>query len=265
MAHGIRKLSTLSLSLERRALETPTGDAGCLALDTVLLWNRDGSVEREMSLADACDIEDPEDLGCLMSFRHQDSVVGIDRNGALKWIFGVDAGFRPRFRDKLLKPRWDRPFRHQHDPSFTSEGDLMTFDNGTAGTFPPEPRKPLDEMETLSVSFANHEAAMTATETWRYGGHGRLPFSLYVGGICEMPNRNKFIACTGLPHQPDGALAPLPTLGTGSTDLTEVTPEGEAVFQARLSAPGAVVDRWWNGFRPECLEPDLANRLSNSN
>ena len=284
----------LSLSLEHRQLETPTEDADFLMLDTVLLWNRDGSVERELSLAEVCDIEryshdfapiyyenqgwprtrdwshgncvieDPDDLGYLMSFRHQDSVVKIDRDGSLKWIFGVDAGFRPQFRDKLLKPRWDRPFWHQHDLSFTSEGDLMLFDNGTAGAFPPEPKKPLNKMETFAVSFAIDEAAMTATETWRYGGHGRLPFSLYVGGVCEMPNRNKFIACTGLSHQPDGALAPLPTLGIGSIDLTEVTPEGEAVFQARLSAPGAVVDRGWNGFRPEYLKPDLANRLSNT-
>ena len=284
----------LSLSLEQRPLAEPTEDADYVMLDTILLWNRDGSVDRELSLAEVCDIEryshdslriyyanqgwprtkdwshgncvieDPNDLGYLMSFRHQDSVVKVTQEGALQWILGVDAGYRPQFQRKLLQTEWQRPFWHQHDLSFTQDGDLLLFDNGTAGAFPPEPKKPLDQLETYAVSFKVDEDAMTATEIWRYGGPGKLPFTLYVSGVCEMPNRNKFIACTGISKTPSGDLAALPTLGAGQIELVEVTPEGEEVFRARLCDPDAEIDRGWNGFRPEYLASDLTLKTPGS-
>lgn len=280
-----------SLSIEQLPLSQPEKDADHVMLDTIVIWDRDGTVVREMSLAEHCDIEryghdcspiyyanqgwprtkdwshgncviqDPGDKGFLMSLRHQDSIVKVTENGELMWIMGVDRGYRPRFRDKLLKMDWKRPFYHQHDISITSDGDLMLFDNGTAGAFPPDPRLPLEELESFALSFSVDEQAMTATETWRYGGDGYLPFSVYVSGVCEMPNGNRFIACTGLKHDKNGNRVRFPPTGVGSIELVEVTTDGERVFHARIEAPGDPIEKGWNGFRPEYLGPDMADCL----
>ncbi|MDC0739556.1 aryl-sulfate sulfotransferase [Cognatishimia sp. SS12] len=281
-----------SLSLEQKPLAEPDELADYVMLDTIFIWNRDGSVVKEMSLADVCDIEryshdshpiyyqnqgwprtkdwshgncviqDPKDKGFLMSFRHQDSVTKVTEDGQLQWIMGIDRGYRPQFQDKLLKMEWERPFYHQHDISFTQNGDVMIFDNGTRGAFPPDPIVAPEEQESFALCFDVDEEAMTAKETWRYGGHGVLPFSLYVSGVCEMPNGNKFIACSGLKHDKEGKVAFIPPQGVGAIELIEVTPEGERVFHARIEAPEDPIEKGWNGFRPEYVAPDLADRLA---
>ena len=281
-----------SLSIERRPLAQPDAEADHMMLDTIVIWDRDGTVVEEMSLSEVCDVErfghdfapvyyanqgwprtrdwshgncivqDPRDDGFLISFRHQDCIAKVSRRGAPVWIMGTDRGYRPQFRSRLLTMDWQRPFYHQHDISIVSNGDLMLFDNGAAGAFPPEPRQPLDEQESHAVCFRVDERSMTATETWRYGGEGRLPFSLYVGGVCEMPNGNRFIACTGLKHDKAGNRVAMPPEGVGAIELVEVTPDGERVFHARIEAPGDPVGKGWSGFRPEYLAPDMANRLT---
>ncbi len=281
-----------SLSIEQHPLAEPDEEADHVMLDTIVIWGRDGTVVREMSLAEVCDaeryghdfapfyyahqgwprtrdlshgnciVQDPADSGFLISFRHQDSIVKVSEGGELVWIMGHDRGYRPQFRDKLLKMDWRRPFYHQHDITITANGDLMLFDNGTAGAFPPDPRQPLDEQESYALCFRVDETAMTATETWRYGGAGNLPFSVYVSGVCEMPNGNRFIACTGLKHDRDGNRVELPPHGVGSIELVEVTQDGERVFHARIEAPDDPVEKGWNGFRPEYLAPDMADRLT---
>ncbi len=281
-----------SLSIEQRPLAEPAEDADFLMLDTIVIWDRSGTVVREMSLADVCDterfghsstplyyahqgwprsrdlshgnciVQDPRDKGFLISFRHQDSIVKVSEAGELMWIMGHDRGYRPRFRDRLLKMDWKRPFFHQHDISIAADGELMLFDNGTQGSFPPDAPRPLEEQESHALRFRVDEEAMTATEIWRYGGNGHLPFSIYVGGVCEMPNGNRFIACTGLKHDAHGNRVAFPPQGVGAIELVETTPGGERVLHARIEAPGDPVDKGWNGFRPEYLAPDMANRLT---
>ena len=45
---------------------------------------------------------------------------------------------------------------------------------------------------------------MTAAETWRYGGDD-IPYSMYVGGVGEMPNGSRFIASTGVKLYKEGS------------------------------------------------------------
>ena len=99
---------------------------------------------------------------------------------------------------------------------------------------------------------------MTATETWRYGD---IPYSHYVSGVCETPNGNRFVACTGLCHAPDGACVEIPPQGVGSIALKEVSPDGDVVFHAEIRDAAAALDRGWNGFRPEYLPRELSDRL----
>ena len=46
---------------------------------------------------------------------------------------------------------------------------------------------------------------MTAAETWRYGGDD-IPYSMYVGGVGEMPNGSRFIASTGVKLYKEGTV-----------------------------------------------------------
>ena len=77
------------------------------------------------------------------------------------------------------------------------------------------------------------------------------PYSHYVSGICETPNGNTFVACTGLRHAPDGARVEILPQGVSSIALKEVSPDEDAVFHVRDAA--AAPDRGRNAFRPEHL------------
>lgn len=89
-----------------------------------------------------CAVVDPADGGILVSLRHQDCVIKIRRNGELARILGDPSGRRGQAA-KLLKVGGGRPVYRQHDPSFAANGDLMLFDNGTAGAAPPAPERPI--------------------------------------------------------------------------------------------------------------------------
>ncbi|MEM7119356.1 MAG: aryl-sulfate sulfotransferase [Chloroflexota bacterium] len=289
--HAVCEISTgllATLSIEQLPLAQPQGDWTHFMGDTVVLFERSGRIVHEISLAclldmeryshDAaipywpaqgwagtldwthgnCLIEDPIDGGLLLSLRHQDAVVKLSAEGELVWILGDPTGWRDPWREKLLKIEGKRPFYHQHDLSFTSNGDLMLFDNGTAGSFPPNPRQPLAERQSFALSYRIDTNTMTATETWRYG---KLPYSHYVSGVCEMPNGNRFIACTGLKHDLDGNRVEVVPKGIGSIELVEVTPAGERVFHAVMEDKTAVPDVGWNGFRPEYLNSQTAKLL----
>lgn len=151
-----------------------------------------------------------------------------------------------------------RPFYHQHDLSFTANGDLMLFDNGTVGAFPPNPRQPLPERQSFALAYQIDADKMTATETWRYGN---LPYSHYVSGVCEMPNGNRFIACTGIKHDLEGNRVEGPPLGVGTIELIEVTMTGKPVFHAMFEDPTATPEAGWNGFRPEYVSGTVVEQL----
>ena len=280
----------LSLSVEQLPLERPGAGWTHYMADAIIVFRRDGTVETEIGLAglldpghacygsDApywpnqgwpgtrdwthgnCAIVDPAGGGFLVSLRHQDCVVKISGDGRLVWILGDPAGWTGEHAGKLLRIEGGRPFYHQHDLSFTSGGDLMLFDNGTAGAVPPAPEQPIEERESFALAYAIDEEAMTAVETWRYGGPD-LPYSHYVSGVCEMPNGNRFVACTGLRHAPGGARVESPPQGVGSIVLKEVAPDGGVVFHAELRDDAAEPEAGWNGFRPEYLPPEVGRRL----
>jgi len=249
-----------------------------LMADTVLIFDRDGTVETEFSLAPLLDLDrhgtshkipywpllgfpkcadwthgnsvtvDPSDAGLIVSLRHQDAVVKLTRSGELVWILGHPEGWKKPWADKLLAAPPGRMFFHQHDAAFASDGTLMLFDNGTVGE--------LQERESFAVAYRIDESAMTATEVWRYGGE-HLPYSDYVSGVTMMPNGNRFIACTGIKREPDGSNAPLPPQGIGSIELFEVTAHNDLVFHARIEDPAAGRGAGWNGFRPQYLPNDF--------
>lgn len=250
--------------------------------DTLIVFDRAGTVEMEIAFVDLLDVErhsyghtipywplqgypgvadwahgnsvtvDPGDGGFVVSLRHQNAVVKLSRHGELEWILGTPNGWREPWAEKLLRIDGGRPFHHQHDAHFCDTGELLLFDNGTSGGHPPEPELPIDQQESHALAYRIEVDAMTATETWRYGGDA-IAYSGYVGGVAQTPNGNRFIACTGIKLEPDGSRSPLQPQGIGSVAVYEVAPDGSVVFEARLVDPNAWRDGGWNGFRPQYL------------
>jgi len=281
MHHSVSELpdgKLVTLSADLIAGASDDSDWPDLMADTVLIFDREGTVETEFSLAPLLDMDrhthshlipywpllgfdgcadwthgnsvtvDPADGGLIVSLRHQDAVIKLTRSGELVWILGDSTGWKTPWSDKLLQLDGQRPFAHQHDAGFAPDGTLLLFDNGTVGE--------LEDRQSFALGYRIDEVAMTATEVWRYGGDD-LPYSDYVSGVTMMPNGNRFIACTGIKLEPDGSRAPLPPRGIGSIELCEVTPDGERVFHARIEDPEAGRDEGWNGFRPQYLPADF--------
>ena len=127
-----------------------------LAAPDVIEVARDGTVRQRWSIADAIDpsrigwqslqddalgkdwahansvVVDPSDGGLVVSLRHQDAVIKLDRQtGALVWILSNPDGWRPPYTDRLLQgsegTTW--PY-HQHAAMVTDEGHILMFDNG---------------------------------------------------------------------------------------------------------------------------------------
>ncbi len=290
--HTVNELPDNKLvSLSARLLSGVNGDPDWpdTMVDTVIIFDRDGTVEIEFPLTDILDIDrhtygqyvpywplqgwngcadwshgnsvtvDPADDNLIVSLRHQDAVIKVTRTGELIWILSMADGWRPPWSDKLLTIDGGRPFTHQHDVGFTDDGTLLLFDNGTSSAFPPEPVTPLEDRESFALGYRIDAEAMSATEVWRYGGQA-LPYTSYVGGVTQTPNGNRFIACTGINTLPDGTRPNSPLHGAGSVELFEVVPNGdhgsnqdEIVFHARIEDPTAGADQGWSGFRPQYI------------
>ncbi len=293
--HTIQEIAPdiyLSMSIRQHPLAKANGAWTHLMSDTVLVFDRKGDIHWEWDLHDIldptrtgygcttpywpnqgwagtqdwthanCAVIDPTDGGILLSLRHQDAVVKLTRRGELDWILGDSAGWCTPWADKVLPIEGGRPFYHQHDLSFAANGDLMLFDTGTAGALPPNPEQPIEERESFALSYRieRRTEGRRAVETWRYGG-AELPYSHYGGGVVESPNRNRFIACTGLCADLDGSRVEIPPKGVGQCEFKEVTPNGDVVFHARLQDVDAGPDAGWNGFRAEYLSTELAAKL----
>ncbi|MEM7438753.1 MAG: aryl-sulfate sulfotransferase [Pseudomonadota bacterium] len=294
--HTIQEIAPdiyLSLSAERLPLTQPDDDWTHLMSDTVLCFDRKGTIRWQWSMAPLldqnrmcygselpywinqgyprtrdwthanCAIIDPTDGGILISCRHQDAVVKLTRRGELAWILGDPGGWREPWSDYLLKIDGERPPYHQHDLSFLNNGDLMLFDNGAAGAVPPQPEQPLWDRKSYAVSYKIDADTRRAAETSRYGG-ADLPYSHYVSGVCEMPNGNRFIACTGCIQIDGSDNGDTSQKGLNGCVFKEVTPEGEVVFHAQLHDPNSGPDKSWNGFRPEYLPESVATRLTST-
>ena len=269
--------------------EDPDGERGhrLVVADTVAEFYPDGTLLREHNFLDILDpyrvgygldapfwtkaevapdgadwthanglAHDPNDDSLVVTIRHQDCVIKIDRqSGALKWILGAPDRWNEPWAAKLLKPvgkpDW---FWHPHDPSFLKDGSLMLFDNGESGAVPPTPRRNLDSLVSRAIAYRLDEGAGTCEPVWSFEG----PYSMYVSGAVELPQTgNIFVTFGGITlTRPDGARTYNPTLGYGSAEVFEVTRSGDVVFHAELNDRDSDDEAGWAIFRAEWVPPD---------
>ncbi len=106
-----------------------------------------------------------EDDSVLLSLRHQDWLIKIDRGtGEVVWRLGNDGDFT------LESGSW---FFHQHSPEWQPDGSLLLYDNGVGN-----PTVPYAEQHSRPARFEIDESAKTAKLAWEETNEA------YVSPIC---------------------------------------------------------------------------------
>ena len=155
---------------------------------------------RDWSHANAV-VHDPSDDSLVISVRHQDAVVKIDRGtGALKWILGTHDNWRAPWSELLLAPQggMEWPY-HTHGAKVLANGNVLLFDNGTFRASPPEPKLAATENYSRAVEYRVDAAAKTVTEVWSYGGAGSSDrfYSAFLSDADLMPQTGNVLITDG--------------------------------------------------------------------
>ncbi len=111
---------------------------------------------------------DPHDDTVMVSLRHQDAILKIDKaSKEIIWILGDHAGWSGGHEDKLLKRvgNFGWPY-HGHNPRITGEGTFIMYDNGVVGAIPPDPIKPPTKCFARAVEFEVDRENMEVRELW---------------------------------------------------------------------------------------------------
>ena len=111
---------------------------------------------------------DPFDDSVIVSLRHQDAVVKIDRaTREIRWILGDHKGWKGKLAEKLLRPvgplRW--PY-HGHNPRVTDDGHVVMYDNGIIRAIPPDPQVPPHGSFSRAVEYAVDPKRMEIRQVW---------------------------------------------------------------------------------------------------
>ena len=132
----------------------------------------------------------PDGQSVMISFRHQDWMVSIDRETAtMQWRLGVDGDFA------LQSGAW---FFHQHSPQWQPDGTLMLYDNGVGPDGPQISRV---------VRFSLDEEAMQATQVFE--DDEQLIASVFAGDADLLPRSGNILATDSAVFTLDGIVARL--------------------------------------------------------
>jgi outer membrane protein assembly factor BamB len=281
----------LALDTERRRFEDYPGDEVTLEAspgatdvvgDVVVEFARDGSVIRRWSLLDVLDpwrlgydglidfwapvygpgtrdwshanavTLSPERDAYLVSLRHQDAIVKLDRaTGELLWIFGDPAGWGDPWRQKVLDVAWrdapeagEYPY-HPHAPTLTASGDVLLFDNGVQRAVPPA--EPLPEVERYSraVQYAIDEEVGRVEQSWAFSGPQGGMYARIVGDADELPTTGHVLVTSGAQEDAEQR--------TSWARIFEVTRDepAEIPFDVQIGAQDAEPGTQWVVYRAE--------------
>jgi len=106
----------------------------------------------------------------LISFRHQDWILRIDRASSdVVWRLGDEGDFT-----LAESSRW---FFHPHSPEWQDDGTLLLYDNGVGNLMPPA-----EGIRSRAVRFEVDDVAMTASVVWE---DDEAPFVSPVAGDAD--------------------------------------------------------------------------------
>lgn len=155
------------------------------------------------------------DGNLLLSCRHMDEITKISRRtGEILWRLGGKHNQFEFIGDSI-------GFSHQHDVRILPDGDLTVFDNGN-GHVPRFSR---------ALEYRLDERRKTATLVWQFR-HSPDVYSGAMGDVERLPNGNTLIGW-----------------GYANPAVTEVTPDGQVVYEAYFTAPERILRYSYRAFR----------------
>ncbi len=185
-------------------------------------------------------VVDPADGNYVISLRHQDWLLKIDReSGALIWTLGADDG------DFTLVGEGGFAFHH-HAPEYQEDGTILLYDNGN--TRPPENMG--DPRFSRVVEFNIDEEKMEVSQVWEY--RGQTPFfTPAVGDADRLSNDNVMVVA--------GTLSSDPAIPFGTVTfarITEVTDSdpAEVVMEVTVDEPPGDPDYGLLTYRAERIK-----------
>ena len=259
--------------------------------DVIVEFARDGTVVREWSLLDRLDpyrigygsledgywttryessedapirdwshsnalIFDPSDESYIVSVRHQDTVIKVDRDtGELVWMLGAPDNWGEPWSSSRLHPVGELQWQnHEHGPSLTGDGTIVMFDNGNFRAAAYQEQLPLAERYSRAVEFSVDRDSMQVEQVWSYGGPGSEHFySSYISDVDWLPaTGNLLITDGGRATDADGANAENVEGTNYWARIVEVThtQPAEKVFELHVKEGG---DGRWHMYRAQRL------------
>ncbi len=141
----------------------------------------------------------PNKEAYLVNFRQQSAMIKINKATAeIEWIFAEPTGWGKALQDKLLKIPTDSWNWHQHSPRFTSNGNLLFFNNNNYQARPFDKPKKMIESPSHVVEYKIDEKKKVAKKVWTSEIPGEVPIvSRAMGRVSELPNTGNILACFG--------------------------------------------------------------------
>ena len=140
---------------------------------------------------------DPSDDSVIVSLRHQDALVKIDKaSGEIRWILGDHGNWKSPQKEKLLEPAHElRWHYHGHNPRVTADGTILMYDNGICRAQPYDPQAAPHECFARAVEYDVDEDRGTVREVWTSSDDDdpERVISWAMGDAHRLPNDNMLI------------------------------------------------------------------------
>ncbi len=140
---------------------------------------------------------DSRDDSVIVSLRHQDAIVKIDKaSGEIRWILGDHGNWKSPQKEKLLEPAHElRWHYHGHNPRVTEDGTILMYDNGICRAQPYDPQAAPHECFARAVEYEVDEDRRTVREVWTSSDDDdpERVISWAMGDAHRLPNDNMLI------------------------------------------------------------------------
>lgn len=147
----------------------------------------------------------PNEDAYLVNFRYQSAMIKVNKTkGEIEWIFAEPSGWGEELQNKLLKIPEDGWNWHQHSPRYTSNGNLLFFNNNNYQAKPFEKTATLSESPSYVVEYKINEKEKTIQRVWD-SLDDDIPtvVSIAMGRVSEIPESGNILACYGALLSPD--------------------------------------------------------------
>ncbi|MBT5020161.1 aryl-sulfate sulfotransferase [Planctomicrobium sp.] len=200
---------------------------------------------------------DPQDDNIIVSVRHQDAVIKIDRQtGELIWILGTPKGWKGKHAEKVLKPSGGVSWSyHQHAAEVTPHGTLLMFDNGNYQAVPFNKQKHATDNYSRAVEYRIDEKQMKVEQVWEYAATTKDRFySTFLCDVDWLPKTGNVLITNGGEIRDEKGLRTDFAPGDQQwAEIFEVTygTNSEKVFDVLIDSPPERPEIGWSIYRAE--------------